>query len=67
MARAKRSRNARTFTLAAAGEAMGTVMGRAVGRVERIVKLARQRITGTPRVSNKRAARPRRKATRTRA
>jgi hypothetical protein len=64
MARAKRSRK---FTLAAAGEAMGTVMGRAVGRVERIVKLARQRITGTPRVSNKRAARPRRKATRTRA
>jgi hypothetical protein len=53
--------------LAAAGQAVGTVMGRAVGRVERIVKLARQRITGTPRASNKRAARPRRKATRTRA
>ena len=76
----RRTRKDRPFTLAAAGEVMGTVVGRAVGRVERIVKLARQRLTGrTMRVSfapsalrarskpKKRAARPARKAARTRA
>jgi hypothetical protein len=67
MAARGRSRKAPGFSLAAAGEAVGTAMGRAVGRVERIVKLARQRITGTRRASAKRPARPRRKAARTRA
>jgi len=78
------TRKDRPFTLAAASEVMGTVVGRAVGRVERIVKLARQRLAGrTMRVSfapsalrprskprstaKKRAARPARKAARTRA
>jgi hypothetical protein len=62
----RRSRKPRGFSLAAAGEAVGTAMGRAVGRVERMVRLARQRIAKTRRASNKRAARPRRKAARTR-
>jgi len=42
-------------------------MGRAVGRVERMVRLARQRIAGAPRASKKRAARPGRRTARTRA
>ena len=63
----RKSRKTRSFSLAAAGEAVGTAMGRAVGRVERIVRLARQRIARTGRASNTRVARPRRKAARTRA
>ena len=63
----RRSRKPRGFSLASAGEAVGTAMGRAVGRVERMVRLARQRISGTPRASKKRAARPGRRTARTRA
>jgi hypothetical protein len=76
----KRTRKPQRFTLAAASEAVGTVMGRAVGRVERIVKLARQRIArggvGAAAVlpsalrrdkPKKRVARPTRRAARTRA
>ena len=67
-ANAKRSRKVRPFSLAAAGEAVGTAMGRAVGRVEQIVRLARQRIAaGGRHAAKKRAARPKRRAARPRA
>jgi hypothetical protein len=57
-----------SLMLASASEAVGSAVGRAVGRVERMVKIARQRMAGQPRMAGKRtktsrgSARPRKRA-----
>ena len=67
-ANVKKKRKSQPMTLAAASQAVGTAMGRAVGRVEQMVKLARQRMTRqTHAGAKKRAARSGRKSARKRA
>jgi len=64
----KRTRKNQSLTLATASQAVGTAMGRAVGRVERMMKLARQRMAGrTAAGAKKRSARSGRQSARNRA